>query len=301
MTHALLDRFRLSVAERKLVVYGVSVWREGQSPVTHRWRSDDRECIYSVSKTFTALAVGLCVDEGRFSLDDRALDFFPEFKDNAAEGAERATIRDLLHMASGHKGYATDDRDRDDWLARFFGLPHPMPAGSAFRYNNEGPYVLSRIVEKVSGLTLRDYLVPRLFDPLDIPNPTWEACPRGHTSGGSGLYLRTDEIARLGMLLLGGGVYNGARVVSDRFVRAMSTDVIDSRGWGGGDPEAGAGYGYFVWRCSRPETFRADGLYGQYAMVFEDLRTVVAITAHVERNQHDLVRLVYDDILPRLA
>jgi CubicO group peptidase (beta-lactamase class C family) len=304
LSPSLLNQFRLTVQERQLGLYGIHVYQEGKGELAHFWRSDDKVCLYSGSKTFTALAVGICQDEGRLRLGDHVLDFFPEHRSQASPGSEAITIRDLLRMSAGKNTFLfTADEKRwgsEDWAALFFADPQMKPAGTDFYYANACTYMLSRVVEKVSGQLLRDYLVPRLFTPLEIYNPQWHTCPGGHTIGATELFLTNREYARLGRLFLEDGVRGGARLVSSAYLRAAVSDTIDNSGKGHDATEGSAGYGYQIWRCSHPGAYRADGMYGQFCVVFPDRRAVVTVTAHEERNANDILRAIYRDIVPAL-
>lgn len=304
MDKSILNQFRMTVMEKKLGVYGVVVHKKGEGTVTHRWRSDDRECLYSGSKTFTSVAVGMCRDENRLTLTDRLLDFFPEYKPAASEGTELITLRDLLHMASGKAVNMTSVNEQvvreTDMAELFLREPLTYGPGETFHYSNGCTYMLGRVVEKVSGLDVRDYLMPRLFDVMGIYNPQWHRCRNGHSIAASGLYLRTEEFARLGEMLMNKGVYNGARVVSESYLRDAETDLIDNAKFVFPDPENKAGYGYQLWRCTRDNTYRADGLYGQFSIVLSDKDAVVTLTGHEETSAGDILRAVYADIAPQL-
>ena len=297
---ALLTGFRLRNAERNLGVYGIHLHREGHEPVEHRFRSDDRVHLYSGSKTFTAVAVGMAQSEGLLGLDDAVVDFFPGYVH--ADGAEAMTVRHLLHMQSGNDftGWGPGQAEEPDPLAAFLAAELVAEPGTRFAYSNGCSYVLSRIVHAVSGQDLRDYLLPRLFDPLGIRNPQWMRSPQGFSEGGVGLHLRTAEFARLGQLLLQEGRWQGTQLVPADFVHRMHTDVVDSTGFTT-DPENCAGYGYHVWLCTPEGAWRADGKYGQSSTVLPRQRAVVTITAHREAASDDILLAVWDEILPLLS
>ena len=300
---SLLDTFRLTVAEQSLGVYGIIVEQPGQPAVSHRFRNDDKVNVYSASKTFTSLAIGIAVSENRFSLGDPVLKFFPEYASIAAPGSEQITLRNLLHMASGKPTFWFSCPDEEalaspmDWAERFFREPLATTPGTAFVYSNACAYMLGRVLQKTTGLSVRDYLVPRLFTPLGIHNPQWHTCPRGHTIAATGLFLTTAELHRLGLLLLQNGARDGQQIIPSDYLHALATDLIIPP-WP--DPESRAGYGYQIWRCSQPDTFRADGKYGQFSIVFQARNLVVTITSHCERNANDILRAVYRDIVGRL-
>lgn len=307
MDLSILNRFRLSVAEQNLNVYGIRVETADGESVSHRWRSDDQVNLYSGSKTFTSLAVGLCVDDGTLKLTDRVLDFFPEYREIAAPGSEKITLRDLLHMSSGKLQFWFGEPDRnaleekpEDWAERFFRVPVTKEPGTHFFYSNACSYMLGRVIEKISGKTLRGFLLPRLFLPLGIHNPQWNTCTGGHTLGATGLQLTTAEYARLGKLLLHGGVWDGTRIVSESYLQSAANDTVPCDGPGNEEPECKAGYGYQLWRCAHPGAYRADGMYGQFCIVVPDKRAVITVTAHEEKAPYGIVRAVFQDIVAPL-
>ena len=304
MDLSVLDSFRLTVSEKKLGIYGIRVERKDGDSLTHFWRSDDAVNLYSASKTFTSLAVGMCVDAGKLKLTDRALDFFPEYRAAAAPGSEEITVRDLLHMMSGKLefwfGELDAQKNETDWAELFFRVPLTAKPGTRFFYSNACPYLLGRIVEKLSGQNLRNFLEPRLWGPLGMDNPQWHTDPQGHTLAATQLYLTLEEFSRLGTLLLHHGEYRGTRLISEEYLGKLSGDTVEC-GWPGcEEPECLSGYGYQVWRCSAPGTFRADGKYGQFCILLPEQEAAVTITAHEEQSPYALVHAVLEEIAPRL-
>lgn len=307
MNQSIFNQFRLTVAEQHLGVYGIKVESLSGESVSHRWRSDDKENMYSGSKTFTSMAIGMCADDGKLSVTDSVLDFFPEYKGIASAGSERIAIRDLLHMASGKLEFWFGEKDmqelefrKEDWAELFFRVPVTKEPGTFFFYSNACTYMLGRIVEKISGQTLRDFLVPRLFTPFGISNPQWHTCSGGHTLGATGLYLTTDEFSRLGLTLLNHGAYKDKRIVSESYLQSAVNDVFDNRRPNYEDAEGTSGYCYQMWRCSYPGAYRADGMYGQFSIVVPDKNTVITVTSHEEKNANDIIRAVFQDIVPQL-
>lgn len=311
MDQSILNKFRLTVQEKALGIYGIKIEKSDGDSVTHFWRSNDKVNLYSASKTFASLAVGMCVDDGKLKLTDKALDFFPEYDSVAAPGSENITLRDLLHMASGKLkfwfGNLDEEMDQKDWAELFFCVPVTKKPGTFFRYSNACTYMLGRVVEKVSGQNVRDFLMPRLFSPLDIFNPQWHTDPDGHTLCATQLFLTLDEFSRLGTLLLHGGQWKGRQLISDGYLRDLYSDVIDNHTTDEAvdpaeeDRERCSGYGYQVWRCSLPGTYRADGKYGQFCIPLPEQGAVVTMTAHEETRALDLVHAVFNDIVPDLS
>ncbi|QDB79246.1 serine hydrolase [Georgenia sp. 311] len=295
---ALLTGIRLRNAERNLGLYGVHLHREGHEPVEHRFRNDDLVNVYSGSKAFTAVAVGMAQAEGLLDLDDPVLGFFPG--QEHADGVEAMTVRHLLQMTSGNTftWWGPGQEEQTDLLAGFLRSELVAEPGARFEYSNGCTYVLSRVVHAVSGQDLRDYLLPRLFDPLAIHNPQWMRCPLGFSRGATDLFLRTSEYARLGRLLLQEGRWEGEQLVPASYVHAMHTDVVETQGFT--DTESQAGYGYQVWGCTPEGAWRADGMYGQFSVVLPQQRAVVTTTAHNEAASNDILRAVWDELLPLL-
>ncbi len=308
MNQSIFNQFRLTVAEQHLNVYGIKVETADGESVSHRWRSDDPENLHSGSKTFTSMAVGMCVDDGKLNVTDKVLDFFPEYREIASPGSEKIAVRDLLHMASGKLQFwfgEADDHElnskTEDWADLFFRVPVTKEPGTFFFYSNACTYMLGRIVEKISGLTVRDFLIPRLFTPMDIRNPQWHSCTGGHTLAATGLYLTTDEYSRLGSMLLHRGVYNGQRIVSESYLESAVNDIIDNNQPGYDVSEGISGYCYQMWRCSYPGAYRADGMYGQFSIVVPDKNAVITVTSHEEKAANDIIRAIFHDIVPQLG
>src|SRR5829696_8334198 len=174
--------------------------------------------LYSLSKSFTSTAVGLAIAEGKLSLDDEVIKFFPDdVPADASANLKSMRVSDLLRMSTGHQ--AEPQRTAEAaWTKTFLAQPVPFKPGTHFLYNTAGTYMQSAIVQKVSGQTVLDYLRPRLFEPLGIENPTWEASPQGISAGGFGLSVRTEDIAKFGQLYLQKGNWNGKQLVPASWV-----------------------------------------------------------------------------------
>jgi len=260
--------------------------------------------LYSLSKSFTSTAVGLAIAEGKFSLEDEVLKFFPE--DAPAEPSANLRsmrVRDLLRMSTGHQTEAPLWRDepgsktRDDtWTKKFLAHPVPFKPGAHFLYNSPATYMLSAIVQKTTGMTVLDYLRPRLFDPLGFENPTWVTSPQGISAGAYGLLARTEEIASFGQLYLQKGSWKGRQLIPATWVE-MATSLQTSNG-SSPNSDWDQGYGYQFWR-SRHNSYRGDGAFGQYCLVLPELDAVVAITSGV-RDMQRVLNLVWEKLLPAI-
>lgn len=279
--------------------------RHGRVVAEAWWAPYDRDTphlLYSLSKSFTATAVGLAVAEGKLSLDDQVIKFFPEEAPADPSPNLRAMrVRDLLRMNTGNQTEApirVDDpaRQTDTWAKTFLAHPVPFKPGTHFLYNSPATYMLSAIVQKVTGMTVLDYLRPRLFDPLGIKDPIWVASPQGITVGAYGLSVRTEDIARFGELYLRKGTWNGKQLLAADWV-AQATSIQTSNG-SAPTSDWDQGYGYQFWR-SRHNSFRGDGAFGQFCLVIPELDAVVAITSGV-RSMQQVMNLVWDKLLPAM-
>jgi len=256
--------------------------------------------LFSLSKSFTSSAVGIAAAEGRLSIDDPVLKYFPEDAPaNPSENLKQMRIRDLLKMSTGQH---PDQVDRINLMGaepiqrQFLALEVPHKPGTLFYYNTPASYMLSAIVQKVTGQTVRDYLMPRLFEPLGISDPQWQASAQGVSFGGFGLSARTEDIACFGQLLLQEGEWNGRRLLPRDWVR-QATALQASNG---SNPESDwdQGYGFQFWRC-RPGFYRGDGAFGQFCIVMPQYDTVVAITSGTG-DMGAVMNLLWAELLPEL-
>ena len=283
--------------------------RHGQVVAEGWWAPYDAatpHVLFSLSKSFTSTAVGLAAAEGKLSLDDEVLRIFPEDAPaRPSDHLRQMRVRDLLRMSTGHQtepalglGNATPDSLRGaTWVRRFLAHPVPFKPGTHFLYNTPATYMLSAIVQRRTGQTVLDYLGPRLFDPLGVARPAWDASPDGVTLGGYGLRARTEDIAKLGQLYLQKGMWNGRQLLPAGWAEEATARQTSN----GSNPRSDwdQGYGYQFWR-SRHGTYRGDGAFGQYMLVLPEHDAVVAITSGV-RDMQAVMSLVWERLLPALG
>jgi CubicO group peptidase (beta-lactamase class C family) len=277
--------------------------RHGRVVAEAWWAPYDAETphiLYSLSKSFTSTAVGLAISEGKLSLDDQVLKFFPDdAPPQPSDNLRAMRVRDLLRMATGNQTEAQlrDTATKDEPWTRIF-LAHPVPfkPGTHFLYNSPGTYILSAIVQKVTGMTTLDYLRPRLFEPLGFKDPSWVTSPQGISAGAYGLMVRTEEIARFGQLYLQKGAWRGHQLVPASWVEEATS--LKTANGSAPTSDWDQGYGYQFWRC-RHNAYRGDGAFGQYCIVIPEQDAVVAITSGV-RNMQSVMNLVWDKLLPAM-
>ncbi|WP_278911895.1 serine hydrolase domain-containing protein [Deinococcus wulumuqiensis] len=282
-----------------LEVHALELWRRGRPALQGSWspyRTDTLHQLHSVSKSFLSAAVGLCVSEGRFGLDDRVLDFFPADREQAARGVSDLTVRHLLTMSSGHAEAVrprlnfTDPRP---WVPTYLHAPLAHSPGTHFLYDSADSFMLSATVQQVTGQRVLDFLRPRLLEPLGIGTARWLSSPEGVNTGGWGLRLTTSDLARFGELLRCGGVWQGRPLLPAAWLeQAIHPQIPTTHA----DPDWACGYGFQFWP-SRHGAYRADGMLGQFVLVLPAQEAVLAVTAGTPRMQA-LLDAVWDELLP---
>lgn len=291
-------------------VDSLMVLRDGKV-VSECWRAphsaDAPHALYSLSKSFTSTAIGFAVAEGKIKLEDKIVDVFPnDLPAEPSENLAKITIADLLSMSCGHDvevslpgGVLANTpavETAQTWVQAFLAHPIPHEPGTVFKYNTPGTYMLSAALQSKVGETARDYLVPRLFEPLKIETPYWETSPEGISKGGTGLYLKTEDIAKFGQFYLQRGSWNGEQLLPADWVDLATSFKISN----GSDPKSdwAQGYCFQFWRC-RHNIYRGDGAYGQFCVVIPEKNAVVVMTADAPFYQPQL-DMTWDVLLPEM-
>lgn len=295
-------------------LHSMVLLRHGHAIARGSWAPYRRQApqhLYSLSKSFTSTAVGFAVEEGRLKLDDRVAAFFPDRCPSVVSANLAALqVRDLLIMSVGHAADSTPlITHQPDWVRAFLAAPIDRTPGSEFLYDSGATYMLSAILQKVTGQRLVDYLRPRLFDPLGIGDVEWAICPMGVNTGGWGLKITCDALARFGQLYLQDGQWEHRQLLPPGWV-AEATRMHIRQPLTGGLPGVSPssllqisdwhqGYGYQFWLC-RHGAYRGDGAFGQFCVVMPKERAVVAITSFTSDMQ-GLLNLVWDHFLSKLS
>lgn len=264
-----------------------------------------RHMLYSLSKSFTSSAVGFAVAENKLRVSDRVVSFFPNDLPKVV-GDHLASLRvsDLLTMSVGHEKEPTGTVvGTQNWVRAFLAQSIKNTPGTTFLYNSAATYMCSAIVQQVTGEKVVDYLRPRLFEPLGIEGATWETCPRGINTGGWGLSLRPEDLAKFGQLYLQKGKWGERPLLPAAWVEEATTFKIqqpsppkptrpkEQNDWM-------QGYAYQFWRCQHG-AFRGDGAFGQYVIVLPEQDAVIAMTGESGNMQGEL-DLVWEHLLPAM-
>ncbi len=245
------------------------------SPLT----ADNIHMVYSVSKAFLSTAYGFALAEGKIQRTTRLADVFPkECKRNKSKALEKITIHHLLTMSAGKQTAIKSVKDRD-WLKTFVSSKQIFEPGEGFRYVSDNYYVAALMLCKVLGESITDYLTPRLFEPLGIDVPFWEKSPDGIEAGGWGLMLKTEDMAKFILCYLNDGIYNDKQIIPSWWVKEATSVIVNTEDIEKHNDSA-AGYGCGFWNCMGMEnTFRAEGMFCQYAIAFKDYDAALIMTS----------------------
>ena len=245
--------------------------------------------LYSLTKSFTSIAVGLAVADGLLSLDDRVVHVLPDHVPaDASEQASRITVHHLLSMTAGHP---TDslagawELEPDDLVKGFLSLPFAAPEGTRHTYDNSTTFILARMVERVTGCGLPEFLDERLFKPMGVDHAEWDRVKNGSAFGFHGLHLTTEAIAAFGELLLRGGRCGEQQLVPRDWVQLATRRHVDCVPFkdGGDDADFSCGYGYQFWMSRHG--YHGHGSFGQQCVVVPSHDLVVAVTAQGESQE----------------
>ena len=243
------------------------------------YSADIPHMMYSVSKSITSTAIGFAVEEGLLSLDTKLIDIFPEYRNEKDENLEKLNVHHLLSMQSGKNISVFSDKSKNTWFEDFINAPWGFsPGDGGWKYISENQYVLCAMLTRVAGMSVVEYLTPRLFEPLGIDVPFWEHDINGVEAGGWGIFLKTEDLARIMLCYHHGGMYAGKQVIPAGWTK------LAKKAWGDNSipndaPDGQSGYGYCFWRCGGVNGYRADGMFCQFGIVAEDYDTIFVMTA----------------------
>ncbi len=240
------------------------------------YNADTPHVLYSMSKSITSTAVGFAVSEGLINLNDRVSNFFPEYVMSKRPFNRMITIRTLLTMHSDKLITVLEEKGNKDWVAGFMNATFLLPPNTKFNYISENTFMLSAIISKVTGMSMVDYLYPRIFEPLGIEKPFWECDGAGNNAGGWGLYMKSEDLAKFFLPYIHGGKWiDGTQIIPEMWVKEATRKQVNSVRDGYIDNMEG--YGYQFWRNPIANSYRADGLFGQRCFMFPDYDALVVL------------------------
>lgn len=268
-----------------LNMYSLCEYADGAYRSLHLCRSNEKNDVYSVSKSVTSLILGMLEKELPIDIEhESVMDVFPdECAVCGQSGWDKVYIKHLLTHTTGYSGGSLDI-DLDDlssvrygYLSATLGEKLVYRPGERMVYSDANYYLLSRIIEKRSGTRLQDIALARLFRPLGIYGTAWATCPEGHAMGATGLFLSVEDMAKLGVMLLDGGRWNDKQIVPSDWIDRSAASITSP---GGNSP---FGYGYGFWNAKVPGIFWASGMRGQIIYVSRLSGRVIAWQSSDER------------------
>ncbi len=223
--------------------------------------------MYSVSKSFVAIAIGFAIQDGLLGLDDPIGKYFPrELEGNPDPNMGAQTIRQMLMMSTPKKGRSWFAARCDDRVREYFrNTTTSAPCGSAFMYDSSGSFILGALAERLTGMKLIDYLREKLFDKIGISKEArFLYCPGGHSWGDSALLAMPRDLLLAARFMLNGGSWNGEQLLDAGYVKDATSKLIDTNA-GGGTGYSDQGYGYQIWK-SYDDSFFFNGMGCQFAL-----------------------------------
>lgn len=266
----------LSKARTERGLYSITVVENGVFTTETVTPANKTNNCFSVSKAFTVTALGMLFDDGLLSVDERPVDIFRDELPEKIDGKwEIVTLDNVMRHRWGiENGFLDIDSEnlseykekygtRNDFLKIVFSAALPLEPGDeeSRTYSDAAYYLLSRVVTKKTGKTLFDFMRERIFTPLEFEEAAWSTCPMGYSMGATGLYVRSSDMAKLGLLYLNGGTYNGVRYLSEE--------------WCGKVIERG-----YELRRNTPNSFSKGGMNGQQLFINDKQGFVVAWLGH---------------------
>jgi CubicO group peptidase (beta-lactamase class C family) len=291
----------VEAVDRINTLHSFMLVRHGQVIGEGWWKPeapDKPHVLHSLSKSFNSTAVGLAIAEGKLSLEDPVLKFFPDDAPaDPSDNLKAMKVRDLLTMTCGHDTEPKAVGGAPS-VKQFLAHPVPHQPGTHFQYNTMGSYTLSGIVTKVTGQTTLEYLRPRLFEPLGIEHSDWESSPEGYSLGGYGLKLCTEDIAKFGQLYLQKGKWHGKQLIPEVWIEQATSKQVpnEQEGHAKMGVDWRQGYGFQFWRCTH-NAFRGDGAAGQLCVIIPDQDAVIAVTADTSNFQGEM-DAIWEKIYP---
>ncbi|MCK8666651.1 beta-lactamase family protein [Pseudomonas azerbaijanoccidens] len=312
--------FLSAVDSAGLELHSFMLYRQGAVVAEAFWRpysARRRHVQHSATKSWTATAVGLLVDDGRLNLDDKVVSFFPELCPvEISENLAAMTVEDLLTMRTGHpRGISGGDwrNLKTSWVEAFLHEPVTVPPGKDFIYSSASSFMLSAIVTRVSGQTLHALLQERVLDYLGMDGLEWDLAPGGFNSGGNGLSCTTEDSLKFGVLHLNRGQWQGRQLLSPQWIADATRNQVDDVWMGEFDGKQylprskdshtesrQEGYGY-QWWMTEHGGYYASGVFGQYCMVLPDQDTVIAFTCGLRLGEKRLKAAIWEHLFPALG
>ena len=286
------------LAKKGLSMHSVLVMRHGEviaEGYAEPFDENSLHRMYSVSKSFVSMAIGLLAEEGKISLQDEIIEYFPEYEGdrNVDSRVAESKIEDLLKMDSAFKKVASCGDGQEDWVeAYFYGTAQKTAGGGYYTYDTGSSHILGVIVERVTGKDFLTYLKEEALLEIGFSEDSW--CidgPEGYAWAGSGVMCSSRDLALFANLVMNMGEYNGKQLLPREYVEAATTFKIATKEVEGDSDYYGRGYGYQIW--INPYGFAFMGMGNQHAYCIPDKDLVIVCTADNQGNS-DAAGIIYE-------
>lgn len=282
------DLFVRDIQDNKWNVFGTEVYENGILSHSYGDTEENIHEIYSATKTILSIAVGIGIDEGRFDVNKSVLDYLPEKKIKSISEEQKSTfdkiaIHRLLTMSVGDFPFRAEGNSYIDFALN---TKINNPSERIFNYNNISAYLVGVALSEALETDIGKFIEERIFSPLGITHYTYERCPEGYFYGASGTKLSVHDLSKFGLLLYNKGVFEGERIVSEKYVNtATSVQQMNREG----------GYGYFIWKYR--DGFSINGKFGQKCYVLPAEKIIVSFLSHLEEDSLPLRTSMEKNIL----
>ncbi|HOO74045.1 MAG TPA: serine hydrolase [Tepiditoga sp.] len=296
-----------SVKKQNLNVLNIIVRQNGEKIAEHNFVKPEPRLLYSISKTFTSMAVGIASYGGYFNLNDHLTDFFDIPEKYMSDNLKKITVHDLLRMGSGHEKCPVENADwskgqKWDIEELFFKEPVLYTPGTHFTYDNSSSYMLSRIISITTKTNLDDFLNEKVFRHTGIEKPLWEKSPTGYPQGFSGIHLTAEDVSKFSQLILNKGVWKNKSLIPSEYIEKATSLQIKTDDFTPffATADHQSGYGYHLWMNSYKNSYRLDGLFGQYSVIMPDKNAVVTYVSNEPKNMTGVLELTWNTIAEKL-
>lgn len=289
-----MDEFLRLLEERNAGMDSVLLLHDGRLCFERYWKPYDKNTnhrMYSVGKSFTAIAVGLLIGDGKLGLEDYICDYFPEkLPEKVNPFIREMQVKHLLTMSTAHKS-TTYKKYEGDWVESFFHVEPDYRPGTIFSYDTSATHVLCALVQKLAGKDMQTFLKERILDEIGYSSSEWLTDDAGVVRGGDGLYCTSRDLAAVAQLCMDGGVYRGKQLIPSDYLKEMLSVQISTKHKAAYEEQFG--YGYQVWGNREPGGFTFYGMGGQLAVCFPKKKFMLVTTGNMTERGKD-IRFIYE-------
>ena len=288
-----------TLSDNGLCTHSLIIYRHGKIVFEKYWEPFDADFLhrmYSVTKSFVSVAVGLLASDGLIDLDAPMSRYFPEeLKDQQDQNMRNQTVRHMLMMSTAKPTIHWFDHKPSDRVAFYFSNPDPIsrPSGTIFSYDSNGSFILGSLVERLTGKTLMEFLRERVLDKIGFSKEAFMLkCPGGHSWSDSALICKPTDLLKMAVLCMNKGEYNGEQLIDRDYITAATSKQIDNNVFGTLNYHS-FGYGYQFWR-TYDNSFSFNGMGSQFAICSPD-KDMVLVTTGDNQGYVEAAQIIFEN------